>query len=127
MTETTPPPPPRGPARTMPPDPNNLPSTPSPTTASFPSAGSSLTTTGSPAATASVAPKVVKPIMGGILVYEDGKEVAYVGGAPNANWTGLEVAPTSCDNPNLIRSIHAYHSLKGQQVRVSGLDDKLNV
>ena len=77
-------------------------------------------------ATAVVAPRVVRPLMGGVLVTEEGGEVAWVGGRPNSTWTGLQDPHAALESPSQLRS-RGSNWAKGELYRRKGMESKLTI
>ena len=125
MTEnTTPSSTPRGRSAVPPPPPeNNLTSSGAQASSSAGATNAAVTTGGStpsPSQPSAVLPRVVKPIMGGIVHLDDGKEVAWTGGVPNVEWTGFEDPTTALESPNQLRPTGITSWPKGQAKRRAG-------
>ena len=64
-----------------------------------------------------------EPIMGAITQTDTDKWLAWTGGKPKADWTGLEDASSDYETPNQMRPVY---DVKGYNHRKSGLSDKFN-
>jgi hypothetical protein len=66
---------------------------------------------------------ITKPKMGGVTLC-DGREVAYTGGVPLADWSGLDpkLAAVGYEDPNQLRSEKKPH--EGFNTRTKGLEQK---
>ena len=75
------------------------------------------------APTAPRAPPISKPTMGGIVI-RDGKQMAWTGGKPKPDWSGLSVDSKGFVNPNQGRPERKAE--EGYNHRVGGLSSKLS-
>jgi hypothetical protein len=65
------------------------------------------------------------PVMGGVSKVNAIEQVAWTGGKPLADWSGLDPkSPTSPVSPNQYRSASVSTSQKSHYYRTTGLDDK---
>ena len=67
--------------------------------------------------------KLKKPIMGDLAQTDTDKWLAWTGGKPKVDWTGLEKSTNDYETPNQMRPIY---DVKGYNHRKSGLSDKFN-
>ena len=95
-----------------------------------PDSPASATTASSPASaaiastTAGTSKMPDKPIMGNIIEFNKDEFVAFTGGKPNADWTGLDQPATKPHTPNCIRSTYVSNQTKDWNRRTEAPEQK---
>ena len=70
--------------------------------------------------------RLVKPIMGDIVILPEGNEIAWVGGKPRIRWTGLDATSMPIPTPTMYRNVGS-KDIKSFTYRTRGLEVKLSI